>query len=64
MGLLGVMTGMGLWLGTNAGVVAAIVPAGLLVARILVEEAVLNRTLPEYASYKLRVRSRLIPGIW
>lgn len=63
-GIVAAMIGMGLWLGTYAGSLAAVIPAGILVWRITVEEAVLSRTLPEYASYRSRVRSRLIPGVW
>jgi protein-S-isoprenylcysteine O-methyltransferase Ste14 len=63
-GLIALMLGMGLWLGTYAGVLAVVVPAGLLVVRIVVEEALLSRVLPEYSAYQSRVRSRLIPGLW
>lgn len=45
-----------------------LVPAALLVvsmsARLLHEEQVLSRDLVGYDAYRMRVRARLIPGIW
>ncbi len=46
----------------------ALIPAALivplLVARIHNEEAVLVRDLPGYAEYRLKVKYRLLPGVW
>ena len=36
----------------------------LLIARILNEEQVLERGLPDYGEYRHRVRHRLIPWVW
>jgi hypothetical protein len=35
-----------------------------VVARILVEQSTLRKTLPGYPAYMDTVRSRLVPGIW
>ncbi|HWE99018.1 MAG TPA: isoprenylcysteine carboxylmethyltransferase family protein [Caulobacteraceae bacterium] len=40
-----------------------IVHAGLQIRRILYEEAILRRAIPEYAAYAART-ARLIPGVW
>jgi protein-S-isoprenylcysteine O-methyltransferase Ste14 len=53
-------TGMPLWLGSYAGMVAMLP----IVARILVEERTLRRDLPGYTDYANRVRWRMIPGLW
>ena len=63
-GVVVVMAGLALWLGSAAALVAALVPAGLLVARIRLEERVLRAALPDYAAYTSRVRWRLVPGVW
>ena len=63
-GLVPVMIGMGLWLSSTATVVAAAIPAAILVARALHEERILRARLPEYADYASAVRWRLLPGIW
>ena len=56
--------GIPLWLGSTAGILFSLVPAGLLVVRILVEERLLRRTLAGYDAYRSRVRYRLIPMLW
>lgn len=63
-GLVLIMLGVPSWLGSVAGVVASIVPIGVLIVRILHEEQLLASKLHGYDQYKVRVRSRLIPGIW
>ena len=63
-GLLLVTTGLGLWLDSTAGTLAAIVPVALLAIRIVVEERFLRRSLPAYARYAETVRWRLLPGVW
>jgi protein-S-isoprenylcysteine O-methyltransferase Ste14 len=63
-GMIAVMVGMGLWLGSYAGAMLAAVPGGILAARIRVEERVLRASVAGYTTYAARVRSRLIPGVW
>jgi protein-S-isoprenylcysteine O-methyltransferase Ste14 len=50
------------------GSVWALIPAGLvaalLVVRTILEDAALRAELPGYEEYALRVRHRLLPGIW
>ena len=58
------MLGLPLWLGSTAGVLAALVPIALLAVRIVVEERFLRRELTGYAAYATRVRSRVVPGVW
>lgn len=62
--MIPVMVGMGLWLGSTAGALLAVVPMGILAARIVLEERFLRRTLSGYDDYAARVRWRLIPGVW
>jgi protein-S-isoprenylcysteine O-methyltransferase Ste14 len=62
--MIPVMTGMGLWLQSAAGVLLGAVPMAILLLRIRAEEEFLRAALPEYASYTARVRWRLVPGIW
>jgi protein-S-isoprenylcysteine O-methyltransferase Ste14 len=64
LGLLGVMGGLALALGSSAGVLAAAVPGGILAVRIVAEERLLRARLPGYVAYSDRVRWRLLPGIW
>jgi len=63
-GILVVMLGLGLWLGSLAGALAAVVPSAILALRILVEERVLHEAMPAYSVYAQRVRARLLPGLW
>jgi protein-S-isoprenylcysteine O-methyltransferase Ste14 len=63
-GTAAVMVGMGLWLGSYAGALLALVPIALLAARIVLEERFLRRTLAGYDDYTRRVRWRLVPGLW
>jgi protein-S-isoprenylcysteine O-methyltransferase Ste14 len=58
------LPGVALWLESSAGALFSLVPTGLLVVRILVEENFLKRELPGYAEYMQRVRWRLVPGLW
>jgi protein-S-isoprenylcysteine O-methyltransferase Ste14 len=64
LGVLGVMAGLALALGSSAGVVAAAVPSGILALRIVAEERLLRERLPGYVAYTVQVRWRLLPGIW
>ena len=59
-----VMAGLCIWLGSSAALVAALVPMGILMVRILVEERMLRARLPGYREYATRVRWRLVPGVW
>jgi protein-S-isoprenylcysteine O-methyltransferase Ste14 len=63
-GLVALMAGLPLWLGSWAGAVASLVPSGILAARVVLEERFLSRRLPGYPEYARRVGSRLVPGIW
>jgi protein-S-isoprenylcysteine O-methyltransferase Ste14 len=56
--------GLGLWLQSYAAALCAIVPVGLMVIRLRLEERFLRRELPGYDEYTMRVPHRLIPGIW
>ncbi|HEX8672232.1 MAG TPA: isoprenylcysteine carboxylmethyltransferase family protein [Longimicrobium sp.] len=59
-----IMAGAGLWLGSYVAVVFSVVPMTFLVVRLCSEERFLRRELPGYREYTLRVRHRLIPGVW
>jgi protein-S-isoprenylcysteine O-methyltransferase Ste14 len=63
-GLLAVMIGAPLWLGSTLGLLLAAAPIGILVLRIVVEEKVLRVHVPGYAQYTQRVPRRLIPRVW
>jgi protein-S-isoprenylcysteine O-methyltransferase Ste14 len=64
LGLLLFLAGLSLWLESYAGLLALLLPGGLLVARIRVEERTLEDTLPGYVDYTKRVRFRLVPFVW
>lgn len=59
-----IFVGLGLWLGSYAAVLGAVLPLALVVLRLRLEERFLQRELPGYAAYAVRVRHRLIPGVW
>jgi protein-S-isoprenylcysteine O-methyltransferase Ste14 len=63
-GLVLIMSGLCIWLGSIAALIATIVPTGLLVVRILFEERMLRTRLAGYGEYAGRVRWRLVPGVW
>jgi protein-S-isoprenylcysteine O-methyltransferase Ste14 len=63
-GLVTLMLGLPLWLGSWAAALASAVPSGILAVRIVLEERLLARTLPGYSEYAARVRRRLVPGVW
>ena len=50
-GLVAVVLGVSLWMGSSLGLAAAVLPIGLLVVRIRLEEAVLRAALADYESY-------------
>jgi protein-S-isoprenylcysteine O-methyltransferase Ste14 len=64
MGLIPVMLGLSLWLGSYAGMIFSLVPIGVMMVRIAIEEKVLQESLPGYDEYSTRVRKRLIPFVW
>ena len=64
MGIVPYVAGISLWLQSYAGLIALIAPLALLIARALVEEKSLQKTLPGYTEYMKRVRYRLAPFIW
>jgi protein-S-isoprenylcysteine O-methyltransferase Ste14 len=59
-----ILVGLGLWLQSYVAAACAVVPVGLMVMRLRLEERFLRQELPEYQAYADRVRFRLIPGIW
>jgi protein-S-isoprenylcysteine O-methyltransferase Ste14 len=63
-GLALVIVGMCLWLESYAGTLLSVVPIGILIIRIHVEENFLKRELEGYEKYTSQVRWRLVPGIW
>lgn len=63
-GAVALMLGMALWLESYAAALFALIPIGVLVARILVEERLLRSELPGYDEYVARVHYRLIPFVW
>jgi len=63
-GALLLLIAMPLALGSSWTLLLLVLLIPLLAWRLLDEERVLKRDLPGYADYCLRVRSRLIPGIW
>lgn len=63
-GTLLVFIGMSLWLESLAALAYCIVPGTLVVIRTVLEERFLRSSLPGYIDYAVRVRHRLIPGVW
>ena len=64
LGAILMFFGAPLLLGSWYGLLAALVLAALLMARILGEEKMLARELEGYREYTQKVRYRLFPGIW
>jgi protein-S-isoprenylcysteine O-methyltransferase Ste14 len=52
------------WLESYAGVLLSVVPIGILVLRVLIEERFLRIHLRGYEPYMKKVRYRLIPFLW
>jgi len=63
-GVLPLLAGMSLALGSWWGLVPGALLVAALVWRLLHEERFLTRNLPGYAAYCQRVRYRLLPGVW
>ncbi|HEY4304964.1 MAG TPA: isoprenylcysteine carboxylmethyltransferase family protein [Gemmatimonadaceae bacterium] len=59
-----VLVGLSLWLGSYVAMLCALVPLGLMVARLTLEERFLRAALPGYTEYAAHVRFRLMPGVW
>lgn len=59
-----VNVGLSLWLGSYVAALFAVLPLGLLMVRIGLEERLLRRELPGYREYAARVPYRLLPGVW
>lgn len=64
VGVLIMMLGTPLALGSKWGIVPAIATVPILVLRILDEESMLRDELDGYEAYARDVRYRLLPGIW
>lgn len=64
VGLLVVVFGTPLALGSWWGLLTVIPMALILVLRIRYEEAFLTVELPGYADYRRRVRYRIVPSLW
>ena len=64
LGLLPSQAGSAVWLESYAGLIAVSVLLVVVIARIVVEETVLQKTLPDYSEYMKTVRYRLVPFIW
>ena len=63
-GLVLIMAGLCIWLGSSAALIATLIPVAILVVRILFEERMLRTRLAGYGEYAARVRWRLVPGVW
>ncbi len=63
-GVLPFLAGIALWLESYASLIATSVILVILIARIVVEEKVLRKTLPGYTEYMEKVRYRLVPFVW
>jgi protein-S-isoprenylcysteine O-methyltransferase Ste14 len=59
-----IFVGLGLWLESYAAAMCAVLPVGIMMLRLHLEERFLRRELPDYAAYAAGVRYRLIPGVW
>lgn len=65
LGILPFVAGLALWFGSYAATIAGVIIFLIFViARIIVEEKSLKKTLPGYTEYMKKVRYRLIPFIW
>jgi protein-S-isoprenylcysteine O-methyltransferase Ste14 len=63
-GMAVLAVGGALLLGSLAALVPALVYTGLVLRRVLFEDAFLKQNLDGYREYSERVRFRLVPGIW
>jgi len=63
-GLIWAMPFSGLALGSWIAAAIGLVMTGLILRRVMFEDAFLKTNLEGYAAYTDRVRHRLIPGVW
>lgn len=63
-GILLVLLGQPIWLGSGLGVLVALIGLIILGVRVINEEKLLVAELDGYDSYRQRVRYRIVPGIW
>jgi protein-S-isoprenylcysteine O-methyltransferase Ste14 len=59
-----ILGGLALWLGSYLAVLVATIPLTFMVVRLSLEERFLQRELPGYNAYMLRVPHRLVPRVW
>jgi len=59
-----IFLGLSLWLESYTAALCALVPTGLMVMRLRLEEQLLRDALPGYRAYAKRVQHRLVPGLW
>jgi len=64
VGVLIMVLGVPLALGSYWGLTVMVLVVSILVLRILDEEAMLRHELDGYLAYTRRVRYRLVPGFW
>jgi protein-S-isoprenylcysteine O-methyltransferase Ste14 len=64
VGVLIMVVGTPLALGSWWGLLVVAVTVPVLIWRILDEEALLKRELPGYTDYTQTVRYRLVPHVW
>ena len=64
VGVLIMLTGVPLALGSWLGLAVLVIALPALVVRILDEEKTLKNDLPEYGEYMQKVHYRLMPGLW
>ena len=64
VGVLIMLTGVPLALGSWFGLAVLVIALPALVVRILDEEKTLKNDLPGYGEYMQKVRYRLVPGLW
>lgn len=59
-----IFVGLGLWLESYVATLCAVMPVAFVVMRLCLEERFLQRELPGYREYSVRVPHRLVPGVW
>ena len=64
LGILPLFAGIALWLESYMSLIATSGILIILIARIVVEEKTLRKTLPGYIDYMEKVPYRLVPFIW
>ena len=64
LGMLPFVAGFALWLESYVSLIATSGTLIILIARIVVEEKTLRKTLPGYTEYIEKVSYRLVPFVW